>query len=98
MRLNLNEISKSAVRKLSQEKEKNDDYISTSSPVILKFKEDGLFHELKIDDKSNNKINIHNSTPSYNNSKVFYKTGKFQNKSEHHNNFDFDNFRKNSKH
>lgn len=98
MRLNLNEISKSEVRKLSQENEKNNGYISTSSPILLKFKEDGLFHELKIDDKSTNKIIIHNSTPSYNNSKVFYKTGKFQNKHEHHNNFDFDNLRKNSKH
>jgi len=65
------------VRKLSQENEKNEACISNSSPILLKFNKDGIFHQLKLDDKNIKRIKIHNTTPCFNNPKdMIYKNGK----------------------
>jgi len=77
VRFNLSDISKSSVRRSSQENEKIQGLVSNSSPILLKFKEDGLFHQLRLDNKNINRINNHNTIPCYNiNSRDNNRTGK----------------------
>ena len=97
MRFNLNEISKSAIRKKSQEHEKNECHISNSSPILFKFKEDSLFHELRLDNKNIKEINVHNTTPCYNVPKDNNKTRKVYDDDNQQQNINFEDLRRYSK-
>ena len=93
VRFNLNEISKSAVRKSSQE---NEPHISNTSPILLKFKEDGLFHELRLDGKNINRISIHNTTPCHNKNvpRDVHKTGKIRKNENQQKNLNFEDLKR----